>query len=234
MIKDALNLPHCKDCGKLLSHRKYSLCRSCSLSGKKSRFYIDGRTLQKHYCKDCGKLLAKSSYKSIYCQRCTQLSNKNHNYKNGKPYCKDCGKPLTNYGSIYCQSCRQLGEKNVLWKGGITPLHLAIRALSEYKQWHDNIFIRDNYTCQECGLHSGYGKTIYLEVHHSEKSFLELLQEFLQEYDQFSPYEDQHTLLRLATKWQPFWDAKGETLCKKCHNLTKKGNLSKQKGNNGS
>lgn len=98
------------------------------------------------------------------------------------------------------------------WKGGITPLHLAIRSLLESDQWRNDIFIRDNWTCQECGKHGGN-----LEAHH-KKEFEEIFQEFLKEYDQFSPYEDQHTLLRLATKWRPFWDIdNGETLCQKCH-----------------
>lgn len=116
----------------------------------------------------------------------------------------------------------QFGEKSGQWKGGITLIHQAIRNCFEYKQWRSDVFQRDNYTCQRCGLHNGCGKAVILEAHHI-KEFAILLAEFLQEYDQFSPYEDQHTLLRLATKWQPFWTAEGETLCRDCHKLTKKG-----------
>ena len=118
----------------------------------------------------------------------------------------------------------QFGEKSGQWKGGITPIHQAIRICFEYRQWRISIFQQDNYTCQKCGLRNGCGKAICLEAHHT-KEFTILLAEFLQEYDQFSPYEDQHTLLRLATKWQPFWTAEGETLCRDCHKLTKKGRV---------
>lgn len=114
---------------------------------------------------------------------------------------------------------RQKGDKSHFWKGGITPLSKAIRGLFEYNQWRSDVFQRDNWTCQTCGE-----KGCYLEAHHSVKSFSELLQEFLQTYDQFSPFEDQHTLLRLAMKYEPFWEVdNGVTLCVKCHNLTKRG-----------
>ena len=108
------------------------------------------------------------------------------------------------------------GEDSPNYKGGITPLSKQIRNLDEYNQWRLKIFTRDNFACQKCGN----DKSRNLQAHHDEESFAELLQEFLKEYDQFSPYEDQDTLIRLAMKWQPFWTAEGETLCKDCHKLT--------------
>ena len=146
----------------------------------------------------------------------------NPNWKGGKPHCKDCGKLLSRREVTYCGSCSKLGKRNPMyekkrgenhwnWQGSITPLHQAIRNCFEYKQWRNALFTRDNYTCQKCGSKEN------IETHHSEKSFNELFMEFLQAYDQFSPFEDQDTLLRLAVKWQPFWTAEGETLCGKCH-----------------
>src|SRR3990167_9613497 len=109
------------------------------------------------------------------------------------------------------------GENNPLWKGGITPLHLAIRTLLENKNWIKAIFKKDNYTCQEC-----FEKGCKLEAHH-KKAFSVIFKEFLQLYNQFSPIEDKETLARLAITYQPFWDlTNGKTLCKKCHNETKK------------
>ena len=57
------------------------------------------------------------------------------------------------------------GDKNPNWKGGITPINKYIRTTSEYKDWRRDIFIRDEFTCQECGI-----TNIYIEVHHI-KSF---------------------------------------------------------------
>lgn len=119
---------------------------------------------------------------------------------------------------------RRYGKDAAHWQGGITPLRKAIRNLPEYKEWRTSIYERDNYTCQDCGKRRKAGDRVILNVHHNKKSFSKLYAEFLQEYNQFSPFEDQHTLVRLAMKWKPFWSAEGETLCEGCHDLTKKGN----------
>ena len=166
--------------------------------GKNNNQYKDGKTLRKVYCRACGKSI---SYQSIYCKTCMQLGKRNHFY--GKHHAEE-------------KKEKMRGINSPSWQGGITPLHQAIRNLPEYNEWRDKIYQRDNYTCQNCGSQ----KSGTFNAHHSDKSFSELLAEFLQEYNQFSPFEDQHTLLRLAMKWQPFWTARGETLCKECHKLT--------------
>lgn len=109
------------------------------------------------------------------------------------------------------------GELNSSWKGGRGKLSEMIRNLLEYTQWRVLIFKRDNYTCQECIQKSGN-----LEAHHHKKPFAQILSEFLQEYNQFSPIEDKETLARIAIGYKPFWDIDdGETLCMKCHSKTK-------------
>ena len=57
------------------------------------------------------------------------------------------------------------GEKYWNWKGGITPELKMLRNSSMYKIWREIIFLRDNFTCQECGQFGGF-----LEAHHI-KSF---------------------------------------------------------------
>ncbi len=37
------------------------------------------------------------------------------------------------------------------WKGGSTPKNTLIRQSSQYKEWREKVFKRDNYTCQLCG-----------------------------------------------------------------------------------
>jgi hypothetical protein len=111
---------------------------------------------------------------------------------------------------------KQSGKNNPRWKGGITPFNEMVRHCDKYVQWIRDVFNRDNFTCKDCGVRGGN-----LEAHH-KKEFYIIMAEFLTEYDQFSPYEDKETLLRLAMKYEPFWEVgNGKTLCSKCHNITK-------------
>ena len=113
------------------------------------------------------------------------------------------------------ESHKRIRYKSHLWKGGITPLRFRITQLIEYKDWRKKVFHRDNYTCRDCEQKGGR-----LMAHH-KKEFSLLLQEFLNEYNQFSPIEDKETLIRLAITYKPFWDTdNGKTLCKKCHKET--------------
>ena len=56
------------------------------------------------------------------------------------------------------------------WKGGISYGHKTGYYSFQYKEWRNAVFKRDNYTCQDCGIHSGNGKATYLTAHHV-KSF---------------------------------------------------------------
>jgi hypothetical protein len=92
---------------------------------------------------------------------------------------------------------KKMGKNHWNWKGGITPFRTKIWHSSEYKKWRMAVFIRDNFTCQFCGVrsHMGLGKTVYLEAHHIKS---------------FKDYPE----LRLVVE-------NGITLCRECHNLTK-------------
>lgn len=61
----------------------------------------------------------------------------------------------------------QIGDKNNNWKGGVTKEEHVLRLTSPYKNWKLQVFKRDNFTCQECGM-----KNKNLECHHI-KSFAE-------------------------------------------------------------
>ena len=57
------------------------------------------------------------------------------------------------------------GSKFWNWKGGITPKLKLLRACAKYKVWREEVFLRDDFTCQDCKKVGGD-----LEVHH-KKSF---------------------------------------------------------------
>jgi predicted restriction endonuclease len=56
---------------------------------------------------------------------------------------------------------RFTGDKNPAWKGGVKPLALKIRHSREMQEWRMQVFGRDNFTCQVCGV-----RGVYLEAHH--------------------------------------------------------------------
>jgi 5-methylcytosine-specific restriction endonuclease McrA len=88
---------------------------------------------------------------------------------------------------------------------GITPIHKVVRNSPQYTNWRTQVFGRDNFTCQECGQRGSW-----LEVHHV-KHFANILKE--------------HNIqsLESAIHCDELWDINnGITLCKKCHNKTKR------------
>lgn len=47
------------------------------------------------------------------------------------------------------------GERNHNWKGGATKENERILKSAEYQIWREQVFKRDNYTCQFCGKRGG-------------------------------------------------------------------------------
>lgn len=137
-----------------------------------------------------------------YCSRkCHDKSQENHPILK----CLICGKDYRTYysqvklrGSKYCsKKCMQIGaslktgEKSHSWKGGISYLKKQIRKNIEWKEWRRQVFERDNWTCQICGIRSS--KNEYVEIHpHHIKSY--------SEYPELRFNVDN-----------------GQTLCSKCH-----------------
>ncbi len=104
------------------------------------------------------------------------------------------------------------GANSYLWKGGITPLVMQIRGCLEYRQWRTDVFVRDNYTCQDCGACNGNGKKIILNADHI-KTFSTIFSE-----NQISSLEE-------AVACSEFWDLdNGRTLCLDCHKIKTWGN----------
>ena len=145
--------------------------------------------------------------------------------KNGiEQICQICGKKnyvklsrIKKGGGKFCStkcfgiwvSMNKRGKNSYLWKGGITPIIKQIRNSNKYKQWRQDIFIRDDFTCQKCGQVGGE-----LEAHHI-KSFSKLIQEVKKYLPLLSLYEG-------AMIYTPLWNLdNGITYCIKCHKKTK-------------
>ena len=166
------------------------------LAGKNHPCYIDGRTLIQYYCKE---------------SKCNNKISLN-NWRSGQGRCQSCSSKNMWQTSTRIKNRNTFGKKNGNYIDGRTPLNETIRKLTEYDEWRNKVFKKDNYTCQECGQYGGN-----IEAHH-KNPFAELLSEFLEEYNQFSPYEEKEILTRLAMKYKSFWNINnGETTCIKCH-----------------
>lgn len=93
-------------------------------------------------------------------------------------------------------SAAQKGPLGSGWIDGRTPENHRIRNSPEYVAWRTAVFERDNYTCQDCGAHTGMGHRVTLEAHHIHE---------------FAKYPDERFLVE-----------NGATLCAKCHDKTKR------------
>ena len=105
------------------------------------------------------------------------------------------------------------GSQNPNWKDGISNLNQLVRVTSNYKEWRLQVFRRDNFICQECGI-----KNKYIEPHHI-KGIASILR------------KNNITTISEALQCNELWDIdNGTTLCKTCHEKTnnyqnKKGEL---------
>jgi hypothetical protein len=91
---------------------------------------------------------------------------------------------------------------------GVTPLRMWVRGRPEYRQWRCDVFERDDFTCQFCGV-----RGTYLEADHYPKMFSTIMDEY--EIDS----------IEKALECEELWNINnGRTLCKACHNTTKKYN----------
>ena len=95
---------------------------------------------------------------------------------------------------------KRTGKNNGNWIDGRTPLYHRLRHCFKYRLWRDDIYTRDDFTCQYCNKRGGY-----LHAHHI-KWFSVILR------------ENNIETLEQALECSELWNINnGITLCKKCH-----------------
>ena len=98
------------------------------------------------------------------------------------------------------------GDARWNYRDGITILNKRIYHSYKYRQWRSDVFTRNGFICQRCG------KKGDIEAHH-KKEFSKIIS------------ENKIATLEKALNCEELWNINnGITLCKKCHNLTKRGN----------
>ena len=134
----------------------------------------------------------------------------NPNWKGGPTLCLDCGKELSLRKYTRCGSCAKKGDKNpyhqLCLNGGVKShreLLKAIRNTFKYRQWRSDVYTRDGFICQKCGV-----KTNKLEAHHI-KSTVAIIKEY------------SIANVEQALACDKMWDINnGQTLCQHCHSST--------------
>lgn len=215
-----LSKEHRKKIGDSKRGRKFPRL-SIALRGKPS--WIKG----KHHTEEARRKLSKAKKGK---PNPKMRGGNNPQWKGGKVerVCEVCEKKfkvkpslVKNGGGKYCStfcyrktlSERFLGENNPQWKGGIKKVREKIRASLKYRQWRQNVFIRDEFTCQECGEVGGI-----LRAHHL-KPFEEIIKEVKMNLPLFGLYDG-------AMIYKSLWDINnGMTICHVCHTELHKGEV---------
>lgn len=116
------------------------------------------------------------------------------------------------------RSFESRGSKNPSWQGGLSPIKTMVRASFYGNQWRQKVFIRDDFTCQDCKRKGGK-----LHAHH-KKSFSSLVREAKENLPLFDLYT-------ACIQYSPLWDiSNGVTLCLPCHGKIHKNLIKKESG----
>lgn len=95
------------------------------------------------------------------------------------------------------------GQNHYNWKGGRVSLNIMVRKCFKYRQWRSDVFSRDDYTCQICGVRGGTLNADHIKL--------------------FSKIMDENkiTSLEMAENCEELWNINnGRTLCLPCHYKT--------------
>ena len=173
----------------------YNKGRKCTECSYKIRNYN-----KSGLCGTCSRKAYRKEPRIVRCGWCEETFNTYPSRKNKKFCCVACcnqaqvGRKRPLEFSIN-QSIARSGPNSHFWKGGVTPKHRRIRSSAEYARWRTDVFERDNYTCQFCGIRTGEG-----------------VGKVVLNADYIKPFS-KHPELRLDVD-------NGRTLCVQCHKTT--------------
>jgi Rps23 Pro-64 3,4-dihydroxylase Tpa1-like proline 4-hydroxylase len=150
------------------------------------------------------KALSKAQYKFYATHKSSNIGRVRSQETRDKISLVQKGKKLSNKTKQKISKALR-GENAPSWMGGITKLKTLIRHTFKYRQWRSRVFQRDNWTCQTC-----HKRGCYLEAHHI-KAFAKIIK------------DNNIKTIEAAIACQELWAIdNGVTLCKDCHNLTKR------------
>lgn len=142
--------------------------------------------------------IKKGLLKPLDFVNCTHCSK---NFKKQKQSQTFCSKQCAN-------RYRVANGTHHLWKGGITPINFLVRAMTEYKQWKQEVIERDGFICKECNVSSFRGHFKLMHVDHIVPlSFLIKVNKIKS--------------TKQARQCSKLWNTdNGRVLCKECHEKT--------------
>jgi DNA modification methylase len=178
-----------------------SIVINCALCGKPKKIRASLKR-ERNYCSlDCArKGHSKFNSQNVVCSYCgKEFIKKNSQMFTDKHFCsREC---MGEWQSKFL-----LGENSYNWKDGKMDLISRVRSLKKMIDWRNEVYKRDDYTCQKCGDNTGGN----LEAHH-KKHLSDLIREL-----SINDITD-------AIESKELWDINnGITLCDECHIETHK------------
>lgn len=202
MAKDSYKIIKCKHCGKELTIRRCLKTLYCSVECRIEHWRGSHKKSILVKCCICNKefYVIQSRFKIGKGKCCSKICC--NEYMKINSFLVHSNPSKTEEGKKRISESKK-GEKSYNWLGGITPLRLKIYRSAVFKNWRDNVYKRDSFTCQNCGSIGGK-----LNAHHI-KSFSDII------------IENNIKTLEDALKCKELGDiSNGITLCKKCHEQT--------------
>lgn len=122
----------------------YVKCKVC-----KNQIYVEPYLLKSGRKKYCSK---ECLYKSGAQTKLFEKGHKDLVPKEKRGHSLETRKKMI----IANRKVAKRGADSVHWKGGKSSERHKAMGKWEYKEWRNNVFTRDKYTCRECGTAGGY------------------------------------------------------------------------------